>query len=74
MNKAIHNISTDEITVIELSDAEIAQLEKDTSDAAKIKQERQAKEAKKQEVLTKLGLTAEEAQALLGQQILKDNG
>ena len=66
MNKAIHNISTDEITVIELSDAEIAQLEKDTSDAAKIKQERQAKEAKKQEVLTKLGLTAEEAQALLG--------
>ena len=67
MNKAIHNISTDEITVVELSDAEVAQLEKDVSDNAKIKQDRQAKEAKKQEVLTKLGLTAEEAQALLGQ-------
>ena len=60
---------TGEETIIELTDIEIAELEetvarleaqKAEEDAAKI-----ALESKKQEVLTKLGLTADEVTALL---------
>ena len=63
------NCETGEETIIELTDAEIAELayqaelaaeKKAEDDAAKV-----AIEAKKQEVLAKLGLTADEVAALL---------
>ena len=63
------NCETGEETVIELTDAEVAELAYQAELAAEKKAEEEAAkaalEAKKQEVLAKLGLTAEEVAALL---------
>ena len=63
------NCETGVETVIELTDAEVAELAYQAELAAKKKAEEEAAkaalEAKKQEVLEKLGLTAEEVAALL---------
>ena len=63
------NCETGEETVIELTDAEVAELAYQAELAAEKKAEEDAAkaalEAKKQEVLAKLGLTAEEVAALL---------
>lgn len=64
----IYDVNSGETTIVErdLTAAEIAQVEKVEAEAAKVQAEAQLKEAARQAVLTKLGLTAEEAQALLG--------
>jgi hypothetical protein len=52
--------------VREMTDDEYAQYEKDQIDAGKAEAERKAKEQARAAVLAKLGLTADEAAALLG--------
>lgn len=63
------NCETGEETVIELSDAEVAELAYQAELAAEKKAEEDAAkaalEAKKQQVLAKLGLTSDEVAALL---------
>lgn len=63
------NCETGEESVIELTDAEIAELAYQAELAAEKKAEEEAAkaalEAKKQEVLAKLGLTSDEVAALL---------
>ena len=63
------NCETGEESIIELTDAEVAELAYQAELAAEKKAEEEAAkaalEAKKQEVLEKLGLTAEEVAALL---------
>jgi len=66
MLKTIHNVETGEITTREMTEEEIAAAEKVSAEQNRRKAEAEAKEAARQAVLTKLGLTAEEAQALLG--------
>lgn len=67
--KIIINCETGEETVIELTDAEVAELAYQAELAAEKKAEEDAAkaalEAKKQEVLAKLGLTSDEVAALL---------
>jgi len=62
----IVNALTGEETWRDYTDAEIAEVEAAQAEAAKTLLEAEAKEAARQAVLTKLGLTAEEAQVLLG--------
>jgi hypothetical protein len=63
------NCETGEETIIELTDAEVAELAYQAELAAEKKAEEDAAkaalEAKKQEVLAKLGLTSDEVAALL---------
>jgi len=70
LNASAFDVLTNELSVRELTEEEIAALEaKAIAKAERIAQaeaEAQAKAAAKAEVLAKLGLTAEEAQALLG--------
>jgi hypothetical protein len=66
MLKTIHNVETGEIITREMTEDEIATVERVSAEQNRRKAEREAKEAKRQEVLTKLGLSVEEAQALLG--------
>ena len=64
--RTIHDAITGETTIVELTEAELAeraQLVKD--DQAQLKAQ-VVKEAARKAVLTKLGLSAEEAAALLG--------
>lgn len=65
MLKTIHNVETGETTTREMTEEEIAAVERVSAEQNRRKAEREAKEAKRQEVLTKLGLSAEEAEALL---------
>jgi hypothetical protein len=62
----IVNIETGEETWRDYTDAEIAKVEAAQEEAAQRQAEAEVKEAARQAVLTKLGLTDEEAQALLG--------
>ena len=65
-----HNVETGEIKQVDLSTAEIKELEKSYSEqkvkADKEQAEAQAKATAKAALLTKLSITAEEAQLLLG--------
>lgn len=61
----IHNADTGEIVEREMNAAELKQNDLDLLDAANRKAERIARETARQAVLAKLGLTAEEAAALL---------
>jgi len=62
----IVNALTGEETWRDYSAAEIAEVEKAQAEADLEKGNAELKEVARQAVLTKLGLTAEEAQALLG--------
>jgi len=62
----IVNVKTGEVTWRDYTPDEVAALEAAQAQAAKRLLEVEAKEAARQAVLTKLGLTTEEAQALLG--------
>ena len=62
----IHDVATGEIVVREMNADEIAQLEKDKKQAQLDAQAQTAKQTARQAVLDKLGLTADEANALLG--------
>jgi len=70
MFKIEHNVTTKEIKEIKLSAVEVEQLEKQYAEAKanndKLKAEAEAKEAQRQAILDRLGLTAEELQVLLG--------
>jgi len=61
------NCTTGVESIIELTDAEIAQMEADAqAETARRAEEDAAKAAAKQALLDKLGITQEEAQLLLG--------
>jgi len=62
----IVNGTTGEVTWRDYTLEEIAAVEKVQAKNAERVKDQEAKKAKKQEVLDKLGLTPEEAQALLG--------
>jgi hypothetical protein len=62
----IHDLATDEVIDREMNDAEFAQYEADQAAQAIAKAEAEAKATARQALLTKLGITAEEAQLLLG--------
>jgi hypothetical protein len=65
-----HNVETGEIKEIELSAAEVKKLEKEYAEAKVIgdtaQAEAKAKEAQRQIILDRLGLTADEAKLILG--------
>lgn len=62
----IHNLETDEIIDREMTDDELAILEKEQDEVAKIKAKEELKNKKRQEILEKLGLDEQEAKLLLG--------
>jgi len=61
----IHNIEIDEVIDREMNDTEFAQYEIDIANSAAKQSEAEAKATAKAALLTKLGITAEEAQLLL---------
>ncbi len=62
----IHNIELDEIIEREMTDAEFAKYEADKAEYAAAKAEAEAKATQRQALLTRLGITEEEARILLG--------
>jgi hypothetical protein len=62
----IHDLSTDEVIDREMNDAEFAQYEADQAAAAERAAAEAAKAAEKAALLTRLGITADEAKLLLG--------
>jgi hypothetical protein len=62
----VHNIETDEVIDREMTDAEFAQYQADQIAFENRKAEIEAKIAEKQAILDRLGLTADEAQLILG--------
>ena len=62
----IHNTETDEIIDREMTDAEFAEYEAKQAAQAAAQAEAEAKAAARAAILDRLGLTAEEAQLLLG--------
>ena len=62
----IHNIETNEVIDREMNDQEFAQYEAEQKANAAIQAEAEARATAKAALLTKLGITAEEAQLLLG--------
>jgi hypothetical protein len=65
MTKKVINCETGEEFEVELSAEDLAQQEIDAAAWAQKEAEKMAKEARKQEVMEKLGLTADEVAALL---------
>jgi hypothetical protein len=61
-----HDLLTGEITEREMNTEELAQVEADAQAQAALDAEQAAKDAARQTVLDKLGLSADEVQALLG--------
>lgn len=61
----IHNIETNEIIEREMTDDEVNQYELDKQNAENLQTHIAAKEAARQALLDKLGITAEEAKLLL---------
>lgn len=62
----IHNVETNEVIDREMTDEEFAAYEADNAAEAERLAEQEAKAIAKQALLDKLGITAEEAQLLLG--------
>ena len=62
----IHNIETDEIIDREMTNAEFAKYQTDQEMEATRQAEAEAKAAKREALLSKLGITEEEARILLG--------
>jgi hypothetical protein len=62
----IHNLSTNEVIDREMNDAEFAQYQADQAAQAIAQAEAEVKATAKAALLNKLGITAEEAQLLLG--------
>lgn len=66
MIKVIHNAETGEITEVEMTAAEIKQIEKEAVEAEKRLKAFDDRIAAKTALLDRLGITAEEAALLLG--------
>jgi hypothetical protein len=62
----IHNVETGEVIEREMNDAEFAQYEADQAAEAEKAEAEAAKAAEKAALLTRLGITADEAKLLLG--------
>jgi hypothetical protein len=62
----IHDLTTDEVIDREMTDAEFAQYQAEQAARAEAKAEAEAKEASRQAILDRLGLTADEAALILG--------
>jgi phosphopantetheinyl transferase (holo-ACP synthase) len=62
----IVNNETGEVTFRDFTDDELAQYEKQKADADKLAAEIAAKQAARETLLDKLGITADEAKLLLG--------
>jgi hypothetical protein len=62
----IHNTQTDEIIDREMNDDEFEQLQADQDKKATEEAEAEAKATARQEILDRLGITADEAAILLG--------
>ena len=62
----IHDILTNEVIDRQMNDAEFAQYQADQAAQVIAQAEAEAKEAQRQAILDKLGLTADEARLLLG--------
>lgn len=62
----IHNIETNEIIDREMNDDEFAKYEADQAAEVARKAETEAKQAARQAILDRLGLTADEAKLILG--------
>jgi hypothetical protein len=62
----IHNTETNEVVDREMNDAEFAQYEANQAAQATAQAEAEAKAASRQAILDRLGISAEEAQLLLG--------
>lgn len=62
----IHDLATDEVIDREMNDQEFAEYQADQATNAAKQAEAESKAAAKTALLTKLGITAEEAQLLLG--------
>jgi hypothetical protein len=62
----VHDLATNEIIDREMTAAEFKVYEADQAAQAIVQAEAEAKEAERQVILDKLGLTADEAQLLLG--------
>jgi len=62
----IHDISTDTITDREMNDQEFAKYEADQAAQAEAQAAATAKAVQRQALLTRLGITEEEARILLG--------
>jgi hypothetical protein len=62
----IHDLSTDEVIDREMNDAEFAQYEADQAAQEELAAAEAAKAAEKAALLTRLGITADEAKLLLG--------
>ena len=62
----IHDLATDEVIDREMSAAEYKQYEANKSAQAILEAEAEAKDAARQAILDRLGLTADEAKLLLG--------
>jgi hypothetical protein len=62
----IHDLQTDEVVDREMNDDEFAQYQADKAAQLAAKAEAEVKEAARQAILDRLGLTADEAKLLLG--------
>ena len=62
----IHNTETNEVIDREMNDAEFAEYEADQAAEAARQAEAEAKAAQRQALLSRLGITEEEARILLG--------
>ena len=62
----IHDLAIDEVIDREMNDAEFAKYEADQAAQAIAQAEANNKAAQRQALLTRIGITAEEAQLLLG--------
>jgi hypothetical protein len=62
----IHNVETGEIVTRDANTEELLQIEADQAAQAEAQAEAEAKETARQAILDRLGLSAEEAQLLLG--------
>jgi hypothetical protein len=62
----IHNTETDEVIDREMNDAEFAKYELEQEARATVQAEAEAKAAQRQALLSRLGITEEEASILLG--------
>ena len=62
----IHNVAIDEIIEREMNDAEFAQYEIDKANALTEIAETEAKEAERQAILDRIGLTSNELKTILG--------
>lgn len=62
----IHNLETNEVIDREMNDQEFAAYQADQAAQAARQAEAEAKEAQRQAILDRLGLTADEAKLILG--------